>query len=474
MQWSQQSLDLFDMYRSTDRNVIVQACPGAGKTTNIKHLWSLDGKPTVYLVFNKHNQIEAQQKLSPKAGSAVLTLNGLGHRAITATFGKVQLDDKKVHNIVKQHINFGLCLYQIKRQREWQLINAVRQAKAVLVRLSPRSFDTMLDDYDLESYDGMYKDVQTCLDINDRQTSVIDFADQIRLPALYDLTLPEYDNVLGDEVQDFNALQALLVSKLQADRYVFVGDQHQSIYGFRGAMSNSMQVLADKFKCTELPLSVTYRCASNIVNQASLIFPGAIQAWEQSAEGQVYSSINHDKLSYVGDVLVVCRCNAPLIALAFNLLRQGIACHVRGRDIGAGLIKLIDQLQCTSVRSLIAELQLWYEMEYDKALAKEDETKVQKVQDKYDSLLLFTEKCKLDDSVDCVKQCIVDLFEQGRGICLSTVHKAKGLEAEQCYIVRHKLHDIFAKRARTVEDREQELNCKYVAVTRAKQTLVYM
>ena len=58
MEWSHYSNALFDTYLHSDKNIIVQACPGAGKTTNIKHMWGLNDKKALYLVFNKHNQLK--------------------------------------------------------------------------------------------------------------------------------------------------------------------------------------------------------------------------------------------------------------------------------------------------------------------------------------------------------------------------------------------------------------------------------
>ena len=117
MDWSHYSQDLFDAYTNTDDNLIVYACPGAGKTTNIKHLWALDNKPTVYLVFEKHNQIEADAKLPTKKDSAVLTINGLGYRAIYNAVGKVKLDNNKVYKIIKDYVRVPDQNYKVKEEK---------------------------------------------------------------------------------------------------------------------------------------------------------------------------------------------------------------------------------------------------------------------------------------------------------------------------------------------------------------------
>lgn len=481
MQWSHYSNDLFDAYTSTEDNILVQSCPGSGKTTNIKHMWQLDNKRTLYLVFNKHNQVEAEAKLPKKTGSAVKTLNGLGHSIMTANFGRVKLDDKKVSSIVRSAIvprwKRARLSYKEIREQEWSLIKAVSKAKMYAVgdTFSLADFDAMCTLYDLEGYADMYSDTVACLEISDSMTSVIDFDDQIRMPAIYKLDMPSFDCVLGDEVQDFSPIQAKLIANLQARRYVLVGDCHQSIYGFRGAMNDSMQVLQQQFNCVTLPLSITYRCGSEIVAEAAEIYPD-IEPWSDNIRGVVRHS-NSSNEGYDTDTLVLCRMNRPLVKLAYDLLGRGIPCHVRGRDIGQGLAKLIDKQDCDTVRDLIAALQVWVDLERAKALAKEDEAKLQSVQDKYESLMLFISKCSLDDNVQCVKNEIAKLFEQGKGVCLSTVHKAKGLEARRAMLLESQLYDKFTAMCYgkgQLWQAVQEKNIKYVAVTRGIQELVYM
>src|SRR5262245_24742915 len=484
MEWSHYSNALFDAYTGSQDNIIVQACPGAGKTTNIKHLWSLDDRPTVYLVFNKHNQLEAQGKIPSKKGSDVFTLNGLGHRAVMNTFGRIQLEPRKVLNIVKDNKDAQrkpqTMAYKVINEREVTLGRAVCNAKitALDTVMGSSEYHDMLSQYDLESYDGMLEDINTCLDINDNMTSTIDFNDQIRLPALYRCNIPQYHNVLVDECQDLNIMQAKMVSHLQGKRFVFVGDKHQSIYGFRGAMASSMHHLSTTFNCVELPLSITYRCGQSIVREAQRIYPD-IEPWDSSPMGTVTRGIVvdceklHADYFRDPDTLILCRINSPLVCMAFGLLRDGIACHVRGRDIGNGLASLIRKLDVPTVRGLIDALEAWRELELQKALAREDERKIQSIEDKYACLQLFIGKCQLDDTPESVIDAIEDMFSQGRGLCLSTVHKAKGLEAGTAYLLQYPLHGYFAERARQDWQREQERNIEYVAVTRAKHALVY-
>jgi len=487
MQWSHYSEAIFDMWGSSASNIVVQACPGAGKTTNIAHLWGLDTKSTVYVVFNKQNQVEAQQKLPPKADSAVLTTHSLGLRAISATYGRPEIDEKKVIKLVRQYVTPRLKTLVLPPKTklsdlEWMVKRAVDVAKFSCedTVCDDQTYREMVNTYDLEDYEGMQEDISTVLEENDERVGTIDFSDMIRLPALYQCSMPQYDHILCDEVQDFNSMQARLIAQLQGKKYALVGDRHQSIYGFRGAMLDSMDYLTEQFQCVELPLSISYRGGKAIVDEARAVWP-CIEAWDHAGDGLVRYG-EPDSEAILGELrgitapsmgMVLCRNNAPLIRYAYALLKAGIACHVRGRSIGEGLTKLVQKFPVSSIRELLGCLAEWSELELSKALVAEDDTQRERIIDKRDSLLALAQQVTLDDHPSVLTEQISELFAQGRGVVLSTVHKAKGLEAQQCYMLDHHLHGQAMQRTRTHWQREQEKNVLYVAVTRAKDGLMY-
>jgi superfamily I DNA/RNA helicase len=131
-------------------------------------------------------------------------------------------------------------------------------------------------------------------------------------------------------------------------------------------------------------------------------------------------------------------------------------------------VRLVRQQEALSVRDLLNRLTQWQEVEVQKARAKRDEHKEQSVTDKFDSLLVFISQCSLGDDVSVVIGKITALFEQGKGVCLSTIHKAKGLEASKVlWLEREKRW-----RCSQAWQMVQESNAAYVAVTRAKAELV--
>ncbi|MGL5934678.1 MAG: UvrD-helicase domain-containing protein [Cetobacterium sp.] len=472
MKWSPYSEALFDTWKSIASNIVVSACPGSGKTTNIGHicseLISLEDR-TLYLAFNKSIVEEAKEKLPQHIN--IMTLNGLGHRAVCNEFGRVKLDGNKVYKIIRDTVKQGRLETKSEYDERVGNINKAVALMKINNDLLEADFEEMCDTFDIDTYPGIYNDCDRVLARSDKQTDVIDFNDQLRFPVVYDLMTSTYDNILVDESQDLNSIQAALVAKARG-KYCFVGDPHQAIYGFRGAMSNSMQFLKKEFNAVELPLKLSYRCSKAVVREAAALFDD-IEALDNAIEGEVSTA---SSLASIVDLkmndLVLCRLNAPLLKYAYTLLKANVPCFVKGRDIGEGLIKLIDKLGAVTVGNLYDALAQWRYTEISKAQVKENDAKIQKVSDRADSLMIFMSQCQQSDAVESVKTKISLLFANGKGVQLSTVHKAKGLEADNVYILDHDLMPLqWATKAWEIE---QEKNIQYVAVTRAKSKLVYM
>jgi hypothetical protein len=150
-----------------------------------------------------------------------------------------------------------------------------------------------------------------------------------------------YAHVLVDEAQDISPVQRAMLHAMIAmktGRLIAVGDENQSLYAFRGADSDSLRAITNEFKAIPFPLTVTYRCPTSVVELARAYVPHLTPAFNAPA-GDIRMNVNLESLFADGwrpTDLVVCRNNAPLVTLAYRLLKKKIACKVLGRDIGAG------------------------------------------------------------------------------------------------------------------------------------------
>ena len=121
-------------------------------------------------------------------------------------------------------------------------------------------------------------------------------------------------------------------------RQIGVGDEAQAIYEFRGADVNAMPDAIAQFNMTTLPLSTSFRCPDAITANVHWHVPDIRSAKVGGivARGNVQSIEDNSA--------VICRYNAPLIALAMDLLSQGHKVDVAGVDIGARVIRLLTKL----------------------------------------------------------------------------------------------------------------------------------
>jgi len=321
----------------------------------------------------------------------------------------------------------------------------------------------------------------------------IDFNDMIWLPIALNLNVYRYDLLLIDECQDLNRCQQELAVKA-GRRLILCGDTKQAIYGFAGADSQSMSRMTTQLKATDrgcqvLPLTVTRRCGKAIVKEAKRIVPD-FEAHESCCKGLVHTAkfkdTGDDKVAplsescyrgYIGDKdMVLCRCNAPLVSECFKFLREGRRANIQGRDVGQGLISTINKMKATDVAHLESKLSDWLQNEQRKENAKRNpsEARLIALQDRHDCLSCFMEEQQtVEEVIKRIKEIFTD-DKHGEGIKLSSVHKAKGLEAKRVFILQPEGATMPHPMAKSKWQREQEMNLLYVAITRAIEELIYV
>ena len=81
----------------------------------------------------------------------------------------------------------------------------------------------------------------------------------------------KFEHLLVDEIQDSGAMDAALYEAFSAKSKFFVGDEDQSIYGFRGGDPAYLRSLAKNPAVGLYKLEGCYRCSSEITTAASLV-----------------------------------------------------------------------------------------------------------------------------------------------------------------------------------------------------------
>lgn len=390
---------------------------------------------------------------------------------------------------------------------------AMRQALARLVNLQRATLsddnDQLAIDYSVElpwhesfhgqevleaCADALYPAVARVLEELKKEAQehgVIDYADQLWLPHVLRLGRggSSYDAVFVDEAQDLNQAQLDLIMKVSGPhgRLVLVGDPQQAIYAFRGAGIGMIEQIERLLEDTErgverLPLSCCYRCPRKVIDVVRA--GGRVMQIEPAPDappGEIlFYSESEDWTSELSPgCMVLCRTNAPLAEAYFKLLRCKIAATIRGRGddgIHKKLIKLLNRSDSQTIEKTIRRAQKTSERKTQVLWAARRFNEAVQVTDLFRTLAVLAGEC---ESTRDLRRQIEEIFSPDQKgierdkVTLSTIHKAKGLESEDVFVIRPDLLPLMCF-AKTPHDIEQEKNLEYVCYTRAKQRLVFV
>ena len=445
----------------------------------------------LFIAFNKSIAEHLNEKLKSRPNCTARTTHSLGNLIVKRNLGSdIELDEYKYRNYVKSNITeLTTTNGEIKtRQQVEEYIDNITKlidyARFNLAQ-SEREINEIAQKYSIPvSFDECIV-TQKCLEWGKTNTETIDYTDMIWLPV--ELSLKPigmtYDWVYIDEAQDLSLCSTQLFLKCikRGGRFVAIGDDLQAINMFAGSSEDAFNFMKNYPNTTLFELPISYRCAKNIIKFANN-FVADIFARENAPDGIVAENC-HIRDIKEGD-MVLCRSKAPLINLYIKLLRKNMNCYIKGQDIGANLIKELEKIDAENLNVDLDNDGVFVRL-YDKlfmernklmqtrGLDYEDATLSSFIMEKYDEinvLLILAEKYKTKKEL--IKH-INEIFkEDSQGVCLSTIHKAKGLEAENVYILCNS--SMPSKLAVHDWEKLQEENLMYVAYTRPKNVLGFI
>lgn len=477
---------IFEWFQSGVSNAAVNAVAGSGKTTSIVEGLKVSANPnTLFAAFNKSIVEELKRRLP--ASVNVQTIHSLGYQTLRNGVRNIQkwdIDDTKYRVMAK-----GLRLSREHGDPEVfkdSLLSLIRFAQATLCQIDSESLASVAEKFSVEippcGIDPIAEAVSLFLEEGIRQAKEegkISFGDMLWVPAHLGLQPAAYSLVCVDEAQDLSYAQMALVKGAVngAGRVVSVGDPKQAIYGFAGASHNSFYELVEHFAADQLPLSICYRCPSAVLDRARMIVP-QIEAAPDAPAGVVDTIKNEQFKSMIrtGD-MILCRTTAPLIKLCFQLIGERKQARIKGRDIGAQLtntVKAICSMRGNSWDNFTASLDRYRDHQLGILRQKiGTEGQQESVNDRCDAI----EVCYGSFLPSSKEQFISDIeglfCDQRAAITLSTVHRAKGLENSRVFIIYPEKLPLVWKN-QTASQAEQEMNLRYVAITRAQSELYFV
>ena len=465
---------IWNAIQNTNDDIVVGAGAGTGKTFTIIEA---SGKLPTYLkrgflCFNKSIQLELQERLPE--GVEAKTFHALGFGAFFKQGIKPRVNKFKVKNIIDSMPVFGRDF-----QSANQLVKLVSLIKGSMTDCTDEDAVLKIIDYynikfasaleERLSIENVCSVIDECIE----NTNQIDFDDMIWLPLVLDWAWPQFDVLFVDEAQDFNEMQRELIVRCTTNgRCIIVGDKNQAIYGFRGADSNSIAIFSERLEkmgktVKYFPMTLTWRCPKSVVKEANR-YVKEFNCLDTAEEGAVHvnSHFNPKK-----DDIVLCRYNAPLVSAFYEMLSQGKSAYVLGRDMHKGLVNAIRNItkkEGMPTSEFVELAETHFATQKQRLLKAKKQNQVNNLEDKEKCIMIFAGRA------DTVRGIIAEIKRVFNGnqkgdIMLSTVHKAKGLEADNVYILTPERmpHP-------KATNMQEERNICYVAITRAKKNLYYV
>ena len=359
---------------SEKQHLLVLAGAGSGKTRVLVHkiAWEVEAlgrnpSSIMAVTFTNKAANEMRSRIeellqSPMLDSWVGTFHGLSHKLLKRfhkeaglSSGFTILDSDDQLRIVKR-ISKDLSLDEATwpaRQSQWQ-INTWKDDG-----LRSKDVDENGDFY-TETVNKIYKEYEE-LCIRD---DLVDFGELllksyevlINSPSVKDFFQTRFQSILIDEFQDTNTIQYKWLREIASKKanVTAVGDDDQSIYGWRGAKVEHVNSFTDDYKNTEIVrLEQNYRSTNVILNAANALIDNnqdrlGKNLWTEKLEGEqiiLYQAYNEqDEARFVADVLkdwmnkggayeetaVLYRSNAQSRALEEALLRVSIPYRIYG------------------------------------------------------------------------------------------------------------------------------------------------
>lgn len=354
-------------------NYLVLAGAGSGKTRVLVHriAWLIEIEqisPFAVLAVTFTNKAAAEMRgrieellAIPVRGMWVGTFHGLAHRFLRSHWHEAGLPEG--FQIIDSDDQYRLIRRILKNLEMDEAKWAPRQVQYFINNKKDEGLRAEHIDHGGNQYAmtmvRLYREYQEMCE----RTGLIDFAEM--LLRTHELLLKNeelrlhYQNrfqaILVDEFQDTNSIQyawlKLIAGKSQ--QVMIVGDDDQSIYGWRGARIENIHRFAQEFSATTIRLEQNYRSTQTILQAANAVIANngerlGKELWSDGKNGEpisIYAAINEiDEARFIvariadaikqgrkhDEIAVLYRSNAQSRVIEEALITAGIAYRVYG------------------------------------------------------------------------------------------------------------------------------------------------
>ncbi|MDP5460654.1 DNA helicase II [Alishewanella sp. SMS8] len=363
-----------DAVAAPPQHMLVLAGAGSGKTRVLVHrlAWLMQVERVapyslLAVTFTNKASQEMRGRIESTIGVSLNnlwmgTFHGLSHRMLRAHYQEANLpqsfqiiDSDDQHRLVKRVLK-ALNLdekHWPAKQIQW-FINARKDEGQ-----RPGMIDAGAD-FSLQQMVKIYAAYQDMCD----RAGLVDFAEillrSFELLKTHDAVRNHYQqrfrHILVDEFQDTNAIQYNWLRLLAGSsaKVMIVGDDDQSIYGWRGAkVENIQQFLKDFAGADTIRLEQNYRSTATILKAANAVISNnsgrlGKDLWTDGSEGETISSYNafneldearfivsrirdwHNKGNPLTESAILYRNNAQSRVLEEALIQEGLHYRIYG------------------------------------------------------------------------------------------------------------------------------------------------
>ena len=269
---------------------MVLAGPGSGKTLTIAkrieyliQKYKVRPEEILVITFTKYAASEMKQRFRTVMKSQELpvtfgTFHGIYYGILKWAYGLNQT------NILTEEEKYAL-LKLIVSETEWDEDEEILKEEGFLQELAEEIGNIKNNRYNIEIYDskrygtGRFRKVYKEYEAAKKKLRKIDFEDMLVMccqlfknrPDILEKWQKKFRYILVDEFQDINQAQYDVVRMLASpeDNLFVVGDDDQSVYGFRGAKPGiMMDFQRDYPNARQILLDINYRSTAHIVNGA--------------------------------------------------------------------------------------------------------------------------------------------------------------------------------------------------------------
>jgi len=392
----------------------VGAFAGTGKTSSSEMV--VDSMPLkynfLYIVFNKTAELEAKERFKGRENVEVKTVNALAFANFPRERGeKIEIKNYK-YDEVGRILNIG--------DKE--------------ARKAFQAFQNFCDSDEIMIDNKYAQDFWTMMELKKIQPthSFILKTFHLNLETIGAKALPigrtDIGTVIVDEYQDSNPVTLAIADKIPAKTYLKIGDKHQGIYGFRGALN----VMGKDNEAMQLFLTKSFRFNQGIADRANAI----LQIYK--GEKNTIEGVNpKNKIEDCRNGCLLSRTNAELIYGIQQLVKaKTFYKTIRDPSLLFDLPISIHQIERGNEPRNSKRYLLYKYENYQKERAKyssfvaylEDEAKKRKDPELKVAVKLVG-KIPYDEMIMMEKQTIQNnSLPETPQYFLSTIHTAKGLE----------------------------------------------